>query len=220
MRRRRSHPAVSCLTVGIVALFLGLTGRLSAQVSKPSTTRGQLFCSKASLRGSFSLRSGRDKSLRGPFVLRGGRKKPRPDSKYYCFDCQYWVQNTPAASKQHNSTQIHKERALKADDRRRRWGKIESAEEKAQRDEDKLQRNLALTHETLAKQAYESQVAKGILDPYVFDEETGYYYHYYWRHYYDAESRHYWGGDPPGWTTKPKLPPQAMFGYVPLRNST
>mmetsp|Transcript_9729 Transcript_9729/g.15702 ORF Transcript_9729/g.15702 Transcript_9729/m.15702 type:complete len:158 (+) Transcript_9729:572-1045(+) len=42
----------------------------------------------------------------------------------------------------------------------------------------------------------------------------------YWRHYYDVKSKYYWGGNPPGWTRKPKIPSYGLFRGISVPNAS
>ncbi|GAB5371503.1 hypothetical protein AAMO2058_001585500 [Amorphochlora amoebiformis] len=140
-----------------------------------------------------------------------GRGKKTWGSKYLCEVCNVWTMDTRQAIEEHEGGVKHKENSEKYHENRHLY----DARERERNETDRLIERLKSREEEMALMEDEVLArASGQYDPYEFDEETGYYYHWYWRHYYDKNSRYYWGGNPPDWTRKPKLPPQGMFGYT------
>ncbi len=43
------------------------------------------------------------------------------------------------------------------------------------------------------------------------DPTSGYLYNALHRHYYEPKTGMYYGGDPPAWTLKPKIPAEALY---------
>jgi len=140
----------------------------------------------------------------------------QPTNKYMCEACNHWMPDTQEARRKHESTKRHIRLAEKAADRRERSAFEEEESGRLKR----LEKAEEAHQEYLQKQDEIYRATSGIVEPWEYDHETGFYYHYYWRHYYDVKSKYYWGGNPPGWTRKPKIPSYGLFRGISVPNAS